>query len=214
MFEREGYNKAMNLHRTSGTPDWANVKAADRNVFQNMAAATRGIASPANIITVIGLGIVMCGLVAIAQQQFWTGLVLLVMGRLLDIVDGLVAEATHTKSPLGELFDAVADKIGTLLTIAVLLIADVAHWWVIVALIVPQIAIMLLILYKKSKGVGVHPTRQGKLSMAAAWGGIVGLLLAKALNNPAMLGVAVYVIIAGSVILGLYALWQYATDRN
>jgi phosphatidylglycerophosphate synthase len=204
----------MNLHRTSGTPDWANVKVADRNVFQNLAAATRGIMSPANVITVIGLGIVVYGLVAIMQQQFWTGLVFLAIGRLLDIVDGLVAEATHTKSPLGELFDAVADKIGTLLTIAVLLIAGVAHWWVIMALIVPQIAITLLILYKKSKGVGVHPTRQGKISMAAAWMGIVGLLLAKALDNPAMLTAAVYAIIASSVILGLYALWQYATNRN
>jgi phosphatidylglycerophosphate synthase len=204
----------MNLHRTSGTPDWANVKVADRNVFQNLAAATRGIMSPANVITVIGLGIVVYGLVAIMQQQFWTGLVFLAIGRLLDIVDGLVAEATHTKSPLGELFDAVADKIGTLLTIAVLLIAGVAHWWVIMALIVPQIAITLLILYKKSKGVGVHPTRQGKISMAAAWMGIVGLLLAKALDNPAMLSAAVYAIIASSVILGLYAFWQYATGRN
>lgn len=204
----------MNLHRTSGAPDWANVKAADRNIFQKMAAATKGIASPANIITVIGLGIVVYGLVAILQQQFWMGLVFLAIGRLLDIVDGLVAEATHTKSPLGELFDAVADKIGTLLTIAVLLIAGVTHWWVIMALIVPQIAITLLILHKKSKGIGVHPTRQGKVSMAVAWVGIVGLLLAKALGDPGTLTAAVYAVIASSVILGLCALWQYATDRN
>ena len=204
----------MNLHRTSGTPDWATVKAADRNVFQNMAAATGGIVSPANIITVIGLGMVIYGLVSILQQQFWAGLVLLVSGRLLDIVDGLVAEATHTKSPLGELFDAAADKIGTLLTIVVLLFADITHWWVIMALIAPQILITLVILYKKSKGIGVHPTRQGKLSMAAAWAGIVGVLLAEALLDPLALTLAVYTILAVSVILGLYALWQYATDRN
>ena len=204
----------MNLHRTSGTPDWATVKEADRNVFQNMAAATGGIVSPANIITVIGLGMVIYGLVSILQQQFWAGLVLLVSGRLLDIVDGLVAEATHTKSPLGELFDAAADKIGTLLTIVVLLFADITHWWVIMALIAPQILITLVILYKKSKGIGVHPTRQGKLSMAAAWAGIVGVLLAEALLDPLALTLAVYTILAVSVILGLYALWQYATDRN
>jgi phosphatidylglycerophosphate synthase len=204
----------MNLHRTSGTPDWATVKAADRNVFQNMAAATGGVASPANIITIIGLGMVIYGLVAILQQQFWAGLALLVSGRLLDVVDGLVAEATHTKSPLGELFDAAADKIGTLLTIVVLLFADITHWWVIMALIAPQILITLVILYKKSKGIGVHPTRQGKLSMAAAWAGIVGVLFAEALHDPLALTLAVYAIVAVSVILGLYALWQYATDRN
>ncbi len=204
----------MNLHRTSRTPDWANVKVADRNIFQKVAAATGGVASPANIVTVIGLGMVVYGLVAILQQQFWAGLVLLVIGRLLDIVDGLVAEATHTKSPLGELFDAVADKIGTVLTIVALLYAGITHWWVIAGLIIPQILITLVILYKKSKGIGVHPTRQGKLSMAAAWAGIVGLLLAKALHDPFALIVAVYAIIAVSVVLGLYALWQYATDRT
>ena len=204
----------MNLHRTSGKPDWAAVSAAERNVFQKMAAATGGIASPANIITIIGLGIVVYGLVAILQQQFWLGLVLLIIGRLLDVVDGLVAEATHTKSPLGELFDAVADKIGTLLTIVVLLFAGITHWWVIMALVIPQLIITSVILYKKSKGIGIHPTRQGKLSMAAAWVGIVGLLLVKALNDPLALAIAVYAIIAISVVLGLYALWQYATDRN
>ena len=204
----------MNLHRTSGTPDWENVKPTDRNAFQKMSAATRGIASPANIITVIGLGIVVYGLVLLLQQHYWPGLTLLAIGRLLDIVDGIVAESTGTKSPLGELFDAAADKIGTLLTIIALVVAGITDWWVIVALLIPQAIIPLVIFYKKRRGISVHPTRQGKLSMAFAWVGIVGLLVVKALNDLQPLAIGVYVVIGASLALGLYALWQYSTGRD
>jgi phosphatidylglycerophosphate synthase len=204
----------MNLHRTSGKPDWDKVAPASRNHFQKLAAATNGVVSPANIISIIGLGIVIYGLLAVINQQFWLGLVLLAIGRLLDIVDGLVAEATQTKSPLGELVDAAADKIGTLLTVVTLFIADVTYWWVIVALLLPQVIIPIVIFYKKQKGIGVHPTRAGKLSMAAVWAGIVGLLLVKAFNDLTILATVIYVVVGLSFVLGMYALWQYSTGRD
>ncbi len=204
----------MNLHRVSVKSDWENVASTERNLFQKVAAVTRGIVSPANILTVVGLGMVIFGLGLVLHQQFWSGLILLVIGRLLDIADGLVADATQTKSSLGELFDATADKIGTLLTIVVLIVAGVTYWWVIAALILPQVIIPLVILYKKYKGIKVHPTRRGKLSMAATWAGIPGLLLSKALHDPIVLVFAVYGVIAVSLALGLYALWQYATGRD
>lgn len=204
----------MNLHRTSGKPDWKKVNTSTYNGFQKIAAATNGIVSPANVITVIGLIIVIVGLGAILNQQYWLGLVLVVFGRLLDIVDGVVAEATQTKSPLGEIFDAAADKIGTLLTIIVLFVADVSYWWVIIALLIPQVIIPLVIFYKKQRGIAVHPTRPGKLSMATAWVGIAGLLVAQALDGATVFTVAVYCVIGVSLVLGLYALWQYTTGRD
>ncbi|MDB5167149.1 MAG: CDP-diacylglycerol-phosphatidylglycerol phosphatidyltransferase [Candidatus Saccharibacteria bacterium] len=204
----------MNLHRTSGKPDWENVKQVDRNIFQRLSAKTYGIISPANIITLIGLGIVIYGLIAILRQQFWLGLVLLAIGRLLDIIDGVVAESTQTKSPLGELFDAASDKVGTLLTIIVLIFAGITYWWVILALVIPQAVIPLVTFYKKTKGTNIHPTRQGKLSMATAWVGIVGLVIVKALNGFWPLAVGIYIVIGLSLTLGLYALWQYSTNRD
>ena len=204
----------MNLHRTTGKPDWASRKPSDYNVFQKIAAATHSIVTPANIITVIGLGIVVYGLIEIMNQHFWVGLLMLTAGRLLDIVDGLVAEATHTKSPTGEIFDAAADKVGTLLTIVVLFAANITSWWLIVLLLIPQIIIPFVAFYKKRKGREIHPTRQGKLSMAAAWAAIVGLLLTKALNDSVILATASYVLIGAAVTLGIFALWQYATGRD
>lgn len=204
----------MNLHRITGKSDWEKVVPSKYNFFQKVAASTGGIVSPANIITIIGLGIVVYGLVALMQDAYWVGLGALIVGRLLDIVDGVVAEATQTKSAVGELFDAAADKIGTLLTIVVLVLAAVADWWVILALILPQVLIPLLVFYKKQKGISVHPTRQGKVSMALTWVGIAGLILVRALGDVPALAIAVYLIIIVSLVLGLYALWQYATGRD
>lgn len=204
----------MNLHRASKQADWESVTPAQRNGFQRIAAATKGIVSPANIITVIGLGIVIYGLVALFHGEYLVGLIALIAGRLLDIVDGVVADATKTKSLVGELFDAAADKIGTLLTIIVLFVGMIADWWVLVALLIPQVVIPLVIFYKKQKGIGVHPTRPGKLSMAATWVGIAGLIAVKAFDGFAPLAIAVYLVIAVSLVLGLYALWQYAAGRD
>lgn len=204
----------MNLHRTTGKADWEKVSPANYNTFQKIAAATKGIVSPANVITVVGLGIVFYGLVTLLQGNYLLGLVLLAVGRLLDIVDGIVAESTGTKSPLGELFDAAADKIGTILTIVVLIFANIAYWWVIVALILPQVIIPLIVWYKGRRKIRVHPTRQGKLSMAFLWVGIVGLILIKAVGDFLPLTVVTYVCVGLSLVLGLYALWQYATGRN
>ena len=204
----------MNLHRTLGTPEWETVEAASYNRFQKVAAATRGVVSPANIITVIGLIVVIFGLVAILNHQFLLGLGLLIAGRLLDVADGLVAELTKTKSPLGEIFDAAADKIGTLFTITVLFVAGISYWWVIVALRVPQAIIPLVIFYKKRKGIGVHPTVAGKLSMAFTWVGIAGLIVAEAFEDVDAFTIAVYCVIGVSLVLGMYTLWQYATGRD
>lgn len=206
----------MDLHRTTGTPDWETIADDKRTAAQKLAAATGGIVTPPNIISVVGLGMVLYGLVALLQQEHWLGLVLLVVGRLLDIVDGVVAQKTGTKSPLGESIDASIDKIGTLLTVIVLYMATISQWWLITALLLPQVLISLVILYKRFKKKSVHPTLAGKLSMGALWVAIAGLIMMKALALTVIhpFSVAIYFIAAVSVGLGCYALWQYSTGRD
>lgn len=207
----------MNLHRTTGKPDWHALKTSDYNLFQKVAASTRGIVTPANIITAIGLGLVIYGLISILAQHYWLGLGLLAIGRLLDIIDGVVAEATGTKSPLGEFLDASVDKIGTLLTIIVLFIAATNQWWAITLILLPQLIIPFMTLYKRTRGIAVHPTRPGKLSMVAAWVSIVGLLVIKAAegsNITPVLSIFVCAFAVLSFVLGSYALWQYTTGRD
>lgn len=206
----------MNLHRTTGKPDWETIPAPKRSTVQNVAVATHGIVTPPNLITFVGLGLVLYGLYALLQQDYWLGLALLAIGRLLDIADGLVAQKTGTKSPLGELLDAAVDKIGTLLTIVILFVGGISYWWLIALLLLPQIIIPIVSLYKKSKNKVIHPTRIGKLSMASLWVSIVGLIVIKALAiawfHP--LSLFVYLVSIVAIKLGLIALWQYSTGRD
>jgi cardiolipin synthase (CMP-forming) len=206
----------MNLHRTGKKPDWEKVPPAERSTYQRIAAQTGGLLTPPNVITAIGLVIVLYGLYALLTEFYWTGLICLAIGRLLDIVDGWVAEATGTKSPFGELLDATVDKIGTLLTIIVFFAAGIADWWLVSLLLLPQVVIPLVTLYKRAIKAPIHPTRIGKLSMAATWVSLLGLILlqAIALPWPSAVAAIVYLLIGLSVSLGLTALWQYATDRG
>ena len=207
----------MNLHRTTGKPDWDGLKKSDYNTFQKIGEATHSIVTPPNVITIIGLGLVIYGLISVLGGHFWLGLGLLAVGRILDIVDGVVAQATGTKSPTGEFLDASVDKVGTLLTIIVLYIAASQQWWAITLILIPQFITPFVSLYKRTHHKDIHPTRPGKLSMATAWVGIIGLLVMKAVEGSAIspaLSIVVYVFAILSFILGIYALWQYTTDRT
>lgn len=205
----------MDLHRTTGKPDWESIPAKERTAVQTIAAATRGFVTPPNVITVIGLALVVYGLFLLLSEHYWTGLVLVAVGRALDIVDGAVAQKTNTKSPLGEIFDAAADKFGTLFTIIALFAAQITFWWLLVVLLVPQVVITLISFYKKARNASTHPTRQGKLSMASLWAALIGFIISKALDlsNAHPFAIFIYLLAAVSTVLAAYAAVQYARQR-
>ena len=128
----------------------------------------------------------------------------------------MVAQKTGTKSPLGELFDAGVDKVGTLLTIITFYVAGISFWWLITLLLVPQVIIPFVSLYKKTHNRQIHPTRIGKLSMASLWVGLVGLILLKAfaLGTFHPFSLFIYVVSLLSATLAFIALWQYSTGRD
>lgn len=206
----------MNLHRTTGTPDWEKVAVEERTAIQKLAATTKGIVTLPNLISLLGFALVIYGLVALLQEAYWEGLIALGIGRSLDIVDGAVAQATGTKSPLGEVIDATIDKFGTLFTIIVFYIAGISFWWLITALLLPQVLISLVVLYKRTKNQKVHPTLTGKLSMGTLWLSLIGLIAMKALalGPTDSLSLVTYTVTVLSVCLGFYAFWQYATSRD
>ena len=70
------------------------------------ALAARGVT--ANAVTYAGLGIGLCAAAAIALGTYGTGLVLLLVSRLADGLDGAVARATH-KTDFGGYIDIVLD---------------------------------------------------------------------------------------------------------
>ncbi|MDN5275842.1 MAG: CDP-diacylglycerol--glycerol-3-phosphate3-phosphatidyltransferase [Candidatus Saccharibacteria bacterium] len=201
----------MNLHRADKRPEWESISSDQWNYWQKVAASTHSIVTPANIISVIGLALVLYGLGLLFVQAYIPALILLVVGRLLDLVDGIVAHATGTKSPLGEIMDASIDKIGTLLTILCLAVLQIAPWWVLLALFLPHLIISAIVFAGRSRNVKLHPSRIGKLSMAVAWVVLTALLLIKAvgLEWPALLVVATYTLAISSSLMGLISASQY-----
>lgn len=208
------YNKIMRLHRASKKPDWHKVEHKNRNIFQKVAEASGGFVTPANMVTVVGLGLVIYGNVMIFRTEYITGLVFLAAGRLLDVADGLVAELTSTKSLIGEAFDAISDKVGTLLTVTTLVLAGITLWWLILVLALPQITAILAAVYSRRLGKVVHPTWQGKISMATLWLAVVSMVFYEIFSSMSWLAPLTYLSIIVSLALGFYASWQYATGRS
>ena len=204
----------MDLHRTKGKPDWADVPADKQNIFQRIAATTRGLGTPSNLVTLLGFGLVVYGLALIMQHQYLAGGVVVAIGRLCDVADGWLAQATGTKSPLGELLDAGIDKITTVLTVIIFYIADVAPLWALAALLLPHVIIVLIILWAMQQQRRVHPSLIGKFSMAAAWISMVGFLVMAGITEPPLLAAFVYGLTALSAVLGLIAATGYALDRE
>ena len=200
----------MNLHRTTGRPDWANITPANRNAWQRLAMVSRGWLTPGNVFTLSGLFIVIIGLYWLMSAYYWLALYALIVGRCFDLLDGWAAEVTGTKSPLGEILDAVSDKIGTLLTLGAACLIPVAPWWLLLGLALPHLIIAAISYAANRRGRRLHPSRLGKISMAAAWIGLLGLIALQATSMPSItIGLTVYILCGLSIGMGLAAASGY-----
>jgi phosphatidylglycerophosphate synthase len=84
------------------------------NFFQRIARKTRGVATPANLVSVLGLALTADGLRRAAKGDMAVGLTEAAVGMAADAVDGAVARKTGTSeipeaAKLGEMVDVVAD---------------------------------------------------------------------------------------------------------
>lgn len=192
----------LSLHRAETAPDWSLVPDAERNVWQRMAARTRGVVTPANFVTIIGALVTLWGVTELLANSFWLAIILLLVGRLLDVADGFVADRTGTKSALGELLDAVTDKVVTVLTVAGMFVAHVAPTWLMGLFILPHLIITLITFIDRYRGIKLHPTRLGKTTMLLAWIAILLLLLVKAAalhaTNPLAVLVMLFVLLSSA----------------
>lgn len=203
----------MQLHRTSGTPDWQSTPPTRQNGWQRLAAATNGLVTIGNIITIIGFGLVIYGIILLSHRAYWNGLVVIMIGRLCDIADGWAAHITSTKSPLGESFDAVFDKLGTGATLIGLWLTRLVPWWAIIVLLAPHIINSFVSLIALRRNIRIHPTRRGKTSMALAWICLLSFIGRQALLQQTNLSTAMTTLTYGllliSTIAGILAAQQY-----
>jgi CDP-diacylglycerol--glycerol-3-phosphate 3-phosphatidyltransferase len=65
----------------------------------------------ANLITSLGIVLAAANAVAVGAGLLWVGVLLLIVGGLMDTLDGVVAKAAGTSSSRGAFFDSVSDRV-------------------------------------------------------------------------------------------------------
>jgi phosphatidylglycerophosphate synthase len=158
----------MNLHRAD-LPDWEKVPPPNRNGWQRLAARTNGVLAPANLISIVGALMAIWGLYRLTRGHILLGVSLILIGRAADILDGMIADLTKTKSPLGEAVDAAIDKIIIFVVAIVLIRQNLVPSNVGIVILLISAYISLLSLYTRWRKRKLHPSLLGKLSTAFAW---------------------------------------------
>jgi phosphatidylglycerophosphate synthase len=202
----------MKLHRADTTPDWELVAAGKRNVWQQWAVRTRGIVTPGNVASGLGVLLVGVGLAYIGRGRLWLGLIILTAGRLLDIIDGAIAERTGTKSPLGESVDASLDKTAVFAALIVFTAVGILPLPFALFVGLQNGVTAVLSLVAKSLRRTIHPVHAGKIGGALVWVALLGFVLGAAVHAgfaPVFTALA-YILALVSVALNTYATIRYA----
>jgi phosphatidylglycerophosphate synthase len=202
----------MDMHRAGKKADWVTVPRRRWNVWQQVAANSGGLLTMGNVLTLAGFALVAVGLSMAVIELYWPAFGFIAVGRLCDVLDGWAANATKTKSPLGEFLDSTADKLETALALVILLLIGLLPWLAALLIFVPQAAIALVSLIALRYGRRIHPSRLGKLSMAAAWAGLGVFILVAAAgwSNMAVVTWLAYVLSGLAAALASAALIAYS----
>jgi phosphatidylglycerophosphate synthase len=170
----------MELHRTGKKADWELIPQARWNSWQRLASRTHKIVTPGNIVSLLGLTLVCVGLVFVAQQRLWAGFTVIAVGRIFDILDGIAADRTGTKSHIGEAVDAGFDKIAAFAALIVFTASHILPWPFAVAIGALSIITALFSLLADLLGRTIHPNIAGKVGTAVLWAALAGFVLGAA----------------------------------
>jgi len=200
----------MDLHTPNDTPDWTLISSKDANAWQRLALATRGVITPANIVSVMGLLLVTWGADDLRGNAWVFGLSLIAMGRLADLADGLVANYTKTKSRFGEAVDATCDKLAIGIIVIAALVAHVIPVWFLAVILAYNIYLTFFGLMKGRK-YHLHASRYAKLAIFASWLALLGMVIY--VERPSTLMFILVAIMSFAYgVLAVFALYTYHRD--
>lgn len=163
------------LHRVAAgtSSDWETLSHDEQSTLQKIASSSFSIVTPGNLATVLGLYLVLAGLMNIVDGLLIIGLLQLLIGRLLDYFDGIVADVTKTKSSLGATLDETFDMIGLAASLYVLVTMDVVPLAAGIAVAVPKAGNVIGSVFAKYRKKRVNPTAQSKVGTAVIWASIL-----------------------------------------
>lgn len=171
----------------------------------------RRIFTVPNVLTLIRfLGVPLFVWLVLAERQYgWGVLVLVVMGGT-DWVDGYIARRFDQTSALGRILDPLADRIALIAVAVTMVIAQIAPWWLLAVLMVPDaiLAGTSLLFFRWHPDLPVSII--GKLRTAALLIGTPLLLLARAVDvEPNPLTIIAWTFLTLGVMGHLIAAYNY-----
>ncbi len=146
--------------------DWDGVKDRKLNTWQHIAKGTYGFVTPANIISICGLYLVINGIRNYGEGSVLSGVLQVGLGRLLDYFDGIVANKTSTKSFIGATMDVSVDTLEFLLVIFVLASLGTIPWVLVTIILVPKFCGAIGYSTAKMRGKAINTTGQAKIAAA------------------------------------------------
>lgn len=210
----------MDLHRAGKQSQWHGIPDDKRNWWQKQAQRSHGLITPGNIVSATGASLVAASLIYFLRGAWGWGLVFLLIGRLADVADGIVAARTRTKSPLGEAVDATLDKFTLLAALIVFIVTGV----------VPLLAVLLIALFNAANAAfsllarvrkqRIHPSHIGKVTAVFQWAAILIYVTAAVLRSGDLQiasSIATFTAITSliiSIVLGLFTVAGYGIDAK
>ena len=149
-----------------------------RNGWQRMAASTRGVVTPDNILTLAGAGTDVVANYAFLHGQYRLGALCLVTEGALDLLDGHAAMSTGTRSPLGRALDAGSDAARILLTTSVMTHTGILPKPAAGILATEKCLTALPGAIAKLRNIDMSPSSEGKLTAFLQRSALVGFVLA------------------------------------
>ena len=117
--------------------------------------------SLANLVSLIGLALTILGSLNVHSLA---GVLLIGLGRFIDLFDGKVARATHS-SRFGAAVDATFDKIGLGFLVPAIWIAHIAPYWLLVYIIVQNLLNVVFSLIASARKAKPTSSKFGKHAM-------------------------------------------------
>jgi CDP-diacylglycerol--glycerol-3-phosphate 3-phosphatidyltransferase len=190
-------------------PAW--VKDAVRSILDPIVNIALAMHVTANMVTVLGLVIVVVAALLIGSGSLVAGALILMGGSLLDAVDGALARATGGGTPFGGFLDSTLDRAGeaiVYLAVAVYYLQGSAPTWPVLAAFV-ALAGSFMVSYSRARaeGIGVSAAvgiapRTERLVLIIAGLGLAGLGI-----GPALIA-ALWIIAALTVATTAQRIWH------
>ena len=126
-----------------------------------MVITRRDVFSLANATSLIGLILTIVGSLHV---ETLAGVLLIGVGRIIDLFDGKIARATHT-SRFGAAVDATFDKVGLLFLVPAIWIAGIAPYWLLIYIIFQNLLNVIFGLIAEAKKANLASSQSGKYAM-------------------------------------------------